>query len=70
MNQRANDTPEQVIKFVPREKTQNKVPQVDEAGEAIVARAKFGWRRNGIDRRAPRCAIHQFPVAPLDGAED
>ncbi len=23
------------------------------------SRAKFGWRRNGIDGRAPRCAIHR-----------
>ena len=40
MNQRANDTPEQVLKFVPKEKAQNKVPQVDDAGEAIVAQIR------------------------------
>jgi len=33
MNQRSNDTPEQVLKFVPKEKAPNKVPQVDEAGD-------------------------------------
>ena len=32
----------------------------------IPSRAKFGWRRDGIDGRAPRCAIHQCPVATLD----
>ena len=39
MNQRADDTPEQVLKFVPKEKA-HKVPQVDEAGEAIVAQIR------------------------------
>ena len=33
MTQHANDAPDQVLKFVPKEKAQNKVPQVDEAGE-------------------------------------
>jgi predicted nucleic acid-binding Zn-ribbon protein len=40
MNQRANDIPEHVLKFVPKEKAQNKVPQVDEAGQAIVAQIR------------------------------
>ena len=40
MTQHANDTPEQVLQFVPKEKAQNKVPQVDEAGEAIVAQIR------------------------------
>ena len=40
MNQRANDTPEQVLKFVPKEKAQNKAPQVDDAGEAIIAQIR------------------------------
>ena len=40
MNQRSNDTPEQVLKFVPKEKAPNKVPQVDEAGQAIVAQIR------------------------------
>ena len=30
MNQRANDTPEQVLKFAPKEKAQNKDAQLDE----------------------------------------
>ena len=40
MTQHANDTPEQVLKFAPKEKAQNKVPQVDEAGQAIVAQIR------------------------------
>ena len=40
MNKPAHDTPEQVLKFVPKEKAQNKVPQVDEAGQAIVAQIR------------------------------
>jgi hypothetical protein len=40
MTQHGNDTPDQVLKFVPKEKAQNKVPQVDEAGEAIVAQIR------------------------------
>jgi len=40
MNERSNDTPEQVLKFVPKEKAPNKVPQVDEAGQAIVAQIR------------------------------
>jgi chromosome segregation ATPase len=38
MNQRSIDTPEQVLKFVPKEKAPNKVPQV--AGQAIVAQIR------------------------------
>ena len=40
MTQHANDTPEQVLKFVPKEKAQNKLPQADEAGQAIVAQIR------------------------------
>ena len=40
MTQHANDAPDQVLKFVPKEKAQNKVPQVDEAGQAIVAQIR------------------------------
>jgi hypothetical protein len=37
MTQRATDTPQQVLKFAPKEKAQNKVAQLDDAGQAIVA---------------------------------
>ena len=40
MNQRAKDTPEQVLKFAPKEKTPNRVAQLDDAGEAIVAQIR------------------------------
>ena len=40
MNQRAIDTPEQVLKFAPKEKASNRVAQVDDAGEAIVAQIR------------------------------
>ena len=40
MNQRATDTSEQVLKFAPKEKAQNKVAQLDDAGQAIVAQIR------------------------------
>jgi hypothetical protein len=29
----------------------------------IPSRSNTGWRRSGMDGRAPRCAIHQCPIA-------
>ena len=40
VNQRATDTPEQVLKFAPKEKASNRVAQLDDAGEAIVAQIR------------------------------
>jgi hypothetical protein len=40
MNQRATDTPEQVVKFAPKEKAQNRVAELDDAGQAIVAQIR------------------------------
>ena len=40
INQRATDTPEQVLKFAPREKAQNRVAELDDAGQAIVAQIR------------------------------
>ena len=40
MNQRAADTPEQVLKFAPKEKTQNKAVELDDAGQSIVAQIR------------------------------
>jgi chromosome segregation ATPase len=40
MNQRATDTPEQVVKFAPKEKAANRVAQLDDAGQAIVAQIR------------------------------
>ena len=52
MNQHANDTAEQVLKFVPKEKAQTKVAQVDDAGQAIVAqiRAAADLAKDDCDR--------------------
>jgi chromosome segregation ATPase len=40
MNQRDTETPEQVLKFAPKEKAQNKVAQLDDAGQVIVAQIR------------------------------
>src|SRR3954454_16473485 len=41
MNQRETDTSEQVLKFAPKEKkAPNRVAQLDDAGEAIVAQIR------------------------------
>jgi gas vesicle protein len=40
MNQRATDTPEQVLKFAPKEKAQSRVAELDDAGQAIVAQIR------------------------------
>ena len=37
MNQRETETSEQVLKFAPKEKAPNRVAQLDDAGQAIVA---------------------------------
>ena len=40
MDQRGTDTPEQVLKFAPKEKAPNRVSQLDDAGQAIVAQIR------------------------------
>jgi hypothetical protein len=40
MNQRKTDTSEQVLKFAPKEKAPNRVAQLDDAGQAIVAQIR------------------------------
>jgi gas vesicle protein len=40
INQRATDTPEQVLKFAPKENASNRVAQLHDAGEAIVAQIR------------------------------
>ena len=40
MNQRDTDTSEQVLKFAPKEKAPNRVAQLDDAGQAIVAQIR------------------------------
>jgi hypothetical protein len=38
MNQNGTDTPEQVVKFAPKEKQRSDGSPLDEAGQAIVAK--------------------------------
>jgi gas vesicle protein len=40
MNQRETDISEQVLKFAPKEKAPNRVAQLDDAGQAIVAQIR------------------------------
>ena len=40
MNQRETETSEQVLKFAPKEKAPNRVAQLDDAGQAIVAQIR------------------------------
>ena len=47
MNQRETETSEQVLKFAPKEKAPNRVAQLDDAGQAIVAQfeRRLTWQR-------------------------
>jgi hypothetical protein len=38
MDENGADTPEQVLKFVPKERLRGYAPRVEEAGEAIIAK--------------------------------
>jgi chromosome segregation ATPase len=40
MNQRATETPGQMLKFAPKEKAPNRVAELDDAGQAIVAQIR------------------------------
>jgi hypothetical protein len=40
MNQRETETSEQVLRFAPKEKAPNRVTQLDDAGQAIVAQIR------------------------------
>src|SRR4029079_11198331 len=52
MNQRETDTSEQVLKFAPKEKAPNRVAQLDDAGQAIIAqiRAAADLAKEDCDR--------------------
>jgi len=52
MNQRATDTPEQVLKFAPKEKPQTRIAPLDDAGQAIVAQilTAAGLAKEDCDR--------------------
>ena len=55
MNQRATDTPEQVLKFAPKEKQQTRIAPLDDAGQAIVAqiRTAAGLAKDDCDLEIP-----------------
>ena len=52
MIQRDTDTPEQVLKFAPKEKHQTRTAPLDDAGQAIVAqiRTAAGLAKEDCDR--------------------
>ena len=57
MNQRETDTSEQVLKFAPKEKAPNRVAQLDDAGQAIVAqiRTAADLAKEDCDRAMSSC---------------
>ena len=57
MNQRETDTSEQVLKFAPKEKAQNRVAELDDAGQAIVAqiRTAADLAKEDCDRAMSSC---------------
>jgi hypothetical protein len=70
MDENGADTPEQVLKFVPKERLRGYAPRVEEAGEAIIANRPLTYRMKTatVPCRAlcsPRgCARGQFRVRP------
>jgi hypothetical protein len=44
MDENGADTPEQVLKFVPKERLRGYAPRVEEAGEAIIANRPLTYR--------------------------
>ena len=57
MNQRETDISEQVLKFAPKEKAPNRVAQLDDAGQAIVAqiRTAADLAKEDCDRAMSLC---------------
>ena len=57
MDQRGTDNPEQVLKFAPKEKAPNRVSQLDDAGQAIVAqiRQAADLAKEDCDRAMSSC---------------
>ena len=57
MNQRETETSEQVLKFAPKEKAPNRVAQLDDAGQAIVAqiRTAADLAKEDCDRAMSSC---------------
>ena len=68
MNQRATDT-EQVLKFAPKEKASNRVAQLDDAGQAIVAQIRLAADLTKGDCDRAMSLAHKLSME-LRGAED
>jgi hypothetical protein len=69
MNQRATDTPEQVLKFAPKEKAPNRLAQLDDAGEAIVAQIQTAADLSKEDCDRAMSLAHKLSME-LRAAED
>ena len=69
MNQRATDTPEQVLKFAPKEKAPNRVAQLDDAGQAIVAQIRTAADLANQDCDRAMSLAHKLSME-LRAAED
>ena len=67
MNQRETDTSEQVLKFAPKEKAQNRVAELDDAGQAIVAqiRTAADFAKEDCDRAMSLGALSNFTWANM-----
>ncbi len=69
MNQRANDTPEQVLKFAPKEKAKNKDAQLDDAGQAILSQIRPAADLSKEDSDRAMSLAHKLSME-LRAAED
>jgi DNA repair exonuclease SbcCD ATPase subunit len=69
MNQRATETPEQVLNFAPKEKAPNRVAQLDDAGQAIVAQIRQAADLTKEDCDRAMSLAHKLSVE-LRAAED
>ena len=69
MNQRATDTPEQVLKFAPKDKAQNRVAELDDAGQAIVAQIRTAADLANQDCDRAMSLAHKLSME-LRAAED
>ncbi len=69
MNQRATETSEQVLKSAPKEKAQNKVAQLDDAGQVIVAQIRQAAALAKEDCDRAMSLAHKFSME-LRAAEE
>jgi chromosome segregation ATPase len=69
MNQRETGTPEQVLKFAPKEKAPNRIAQLDDAGQAIIAQIQTAADLAKEDCDRAMTLAHQLSME-LRAAED